>query len=73
MPSGPAAPLLHELLALLRSLDRDFAGVFQSLRLEEGEYQVELVLPGYEPLGFDVRIIPGEKITYKGDLIPEQP
>jgi hypothetical protein len=49
----------------------DFDGVFQSLRLEEGEYQVEIVLPGYEPLAFDVRIFPGEKTTYEGDLIPE--
>ncbi len=49
----------------------EFDGVFQSLRLEEGEYQVELVLPGYEPLAFDVRIFPGEKTTYEGDLIPE--
>ena len=48
----------------------DFDGVFQSLRLEEGEYQVEIVLPGYEPLAFDVRIFPGEKTTYEGDLIP---
>ena len=51
----------------------DFDGTFQSLRLEEGEYSVELVLPGYEPLDFDVRITAGEKVTYKGDLIPEQP
>jgi hypothetical protein len=49
----------------------DFDGIFQSLRLEEGEYQVEIVLPGYEPLAFDVRIFPGEKTTYEGDLIPE--
>ena len=49
----------------------DFDGVFQSLRLEEGEYQVEIVLPGYEPLAFDVRIFPGEKTTYEGDLIPQ--
>lgn len=49
----------------------DFDGVFQSLRLEEGEYQVEIVLPGYEPLAFDVRIFPGEKTTYEGDLLPE--
>ena len=48
----------------------DFDGVFQSLRLEEGEYQVEIVLPGYEPLAFNVRIFPGEKTTYEGDLIP---
>jgi hypothetical protein len=50
----------------------DFDGTFQSLRLEEGEYKVEIVLPGYEPLDFDVRIVPGEKVTYKGDLLPEQ-
>ena len=49
----------------------DFDGVFQSLRLEEGDYQVEIVLPGYEPLAFDVRIFPGEKTTYEGDLLPE--
>jgi len=49
----------------------DFDGVFQSLRLEEGEYQVEIVLPGFEPLAFNVRIVPGEKTTYEGDLIPE--
>ena len=49
----------------------DFDGVFQSLRLEEGEYQVEIVLPGFEPLAFNVRIYPGEKTTYEGDLIPE--
>ena len=48
----------------------EFDGVFQSLRLEEGEYQVEIVLPGYEPLAFDVRIFTGEKTTYEGDLIP---
>ena len=51
----------------------DFDGVFQSLRLEEGEYQVEIVLPGFEPLAFNVRIFPGQKTTYEGDLIPELP
>ena len=51
----------------------EFDGIFQSLRLEEGEYQVEIVAPGYEPLAFDVRIFPGEKTTYEGDLIPERP
>jgi hypothetical protein len=51
----------------------DFDGTFQSLRLESGDYQVEIVLPGYEPLDFDVHITPGEKVVYKGDLLPEQP
>jgi len=50
-----------------------FDGIFQSLRLEDGEYQVEIVLPGYEPLDFDVRILPGEKVTYRGELFPERP
>jgi hypothetical protein len=51
----------------------DFDGVFQSLRLEAGEYHVEVVLPGFETLAFDVRIMPGEKTTYRGDLLPERP
>ena len=49
----------------------DFDGTFQSLRLEPGEYQVEIVLPGYEPLAFDVRISPGQKTTYDGILLPQ--
>jgi hypothetical protein len=51
----------------------DFDGVFQSIRLEAGEYHVEVVLPGFESLEFDVRIFPGEKTTYRGDLLPERP
>jgi PEGA domain-containing protein len=51
----------------------DFDGVFQSLRLEAGEYHVEVVLPGFESLDFDVRIFPGEKTTYRGDLLAERP
>ena len=49
----------------------DFDGIFQSLKLEEGEYQIEIVLPGFEPLAFNVRIFPGQKTTYEGDLIRE--
>ena len=47
-----------------------FDGVFQSLRLEEGAYQIEIRAPGYEPLILDVRILPGEKIVYEGVLAP---
>jgi hypothetical protein len=46
----------------------DFDGVFQGLRLEEGPYRIEIVAPGLEPLEFDVRIQPGRKINYRGDL-----
>jgi hypothetical protein len=46
----------------------DFDGAFQSLRLEAGGYRIEIVAPGYEPLVFDVRISPGRKTTYRGNL-----
>jgi hypothetical protein len=51
----------------------DFDGVFQSLRLEAGQYHVEVVLPGFETLAFDVYIQPGEKTTYRADMFAERP
>jgi hypothetical protein len=51
----------------------DFDGVFQSLALEEGQYQIEVVAPGFEPLTFGVRIFPGRKVTYRGELLPQRP
>jgi hypothetical protein len=48
----------------------DFDGLFQSLRLEEGPYRIEIVAPGYEPLLFNVRILPDRKITYRGNMRP---
>jgi hypothetical protein len=50
----------------------DFDGFAQSLTLEEGPYSIEIVAPGFEPLEFDVRIQPGRKITYRGELLPER-
>lgn len=47
-----------------------YDGAFQGLKLESGPYHVELVAPGYETLSFDVRITPGNRITYRGDLKP---
>ena len=51
----------------------DFDGIVQALSLEEGPYSIELVAPGYEPIVFNVRIQPGRKITYRGDLRPLRP
>jgi len=51
----------------------DFDGVLQSLTLEEGSYRIEVVAPGFAPLQFDVRIYPGRKITYRGDLPRSRP
>jgi PEGA domain len=46
----------------------DFDGVFQALKLESGAHHIQIVAPGYQPLDFDVRLNPGQKITYRGDL-----
>jgi hypothetical protein len=46
----------------------DFDGYFQGLRIEEGPHTIEIVAPGYETLVFNVRIIAGRKIDYRGDL-----
>jgi len=48
----------------------DYDGVLQSLKMETGPYHIEIIAPGYETLEFDVRINPGQKINYRGDLIP---
>ena len=51
----------------------DFDGAFQALKLESGDHRIEVVAPGYETRSFDVRINPGQKITYRGDLIRGRP
>jgi hypothetical protein len=51
----------------------DFDGVFQALRLEEGPHQIRIMAPGFAPLDFDVRVFPGRKVTYRGDLLRLRP
>ncbi len=46
----------------------DFDGTFQSLKLEAGPYHIEIVAPGYDTLEVDLRVSPGQKITYRGDM-----
>ena len=46
----------------------DFDGNFQKLRLDEGAHKVELQAEGFEPLRFDVLIVVGQTVTYKGNL-----
>jgi len=46
----------------------DFDGNFQKLRLDEGTHKVELQADGFEPLRFDVLIVDGQTVTYKGNL-----
>jgi hypothetical protein len=43
----------------------DYDGVFQRLNLEAGPHHIEIeVEPGEPPLEFDVRVAPGETVTY---------
>jgi hypothetical protein len=46
----------------------DFDGNFQKLKLDEGAHKVELRLQGFETLAFDVMIIEGQTVTYKGTM-----
>jgi hypothetical protein len=46
----------------------DYDGAFQKLRLEPGPHRIEIRLDGYEPLSFEVRILPDRTVTYKGEL-----
>jgi hypothetical protein len=43
----------------------DYDGVFQRLNLEVGPHRIEIEAPGYPRVGFDVRIEPGQTITYR--------
>ena len=45
-----------------------YDGAFQRLSIEEGSHKVEVRADGYVPVQFDVMVIPGETITYKGEL-----
>lgn len=45
-----------------------FDGVFQKLTIESGTHRIEIRADGYETAQFEVMVIPGETVTYKGDL-----
>lgn len=45
-----------------------FDGVFQKLSLESGAHRIEIRAEGFETEQFEVMVIPGETITYKGEL-----
>jgi hypothetical protein len=45
-----------------------FDGVFQRLSLESGAHRIEIRAEGYATETFEVMVIPGETITYKGEL-----
>ncbi|PYR24176.1 MAG: hypothetical protein DMF98_16340 [Acidobacteria bacterium] len=46
----------------------EFDGIFQRLHIDSGAHRIEVRAPGYEPLIFDVRIVPDRKTTYQGEM-----
>jgi hypothetical protein len=48
----------------------DFDGIFQRLRIEPGPHRIEIRADGFEPLVFEVRILPDHTISYEGELKP---
>jgi hypothetical protein len=48
----------------------DFDGNFQKLRLDDGPHKVDLLLDGFNTLSFDVMIVEGQTVTYRGKMQP---
>jgi hypothetical protein len=46
----------------------DFDGIFQHLNLEAGPHRIEIEVPGYETIAFDVMVQPGRTVTFRADL-----
>ena len=46
----------------------DFDGAFQHMNLQAGAHRVELRVPGMEPVTFDVKVAPGQTITYHAGI-----
>lgn len=46
----------------------EFDNPFQQLQLESGPHRIEVRADGYEPVSFEVRIVPGKTTTYKAEL-----
>jgi hypothetical protein len=50
----------------------DFDGAFQHMNLESGPHRIEIRLPDYEPIVFDVNVVPGETVTYHAEMLLER-
>jgi hypothetical protein len=46
----------------------DFDGVFQHLNLEAGPHNIEVEIPGYDRVAFNVMIQPGRTMTLRADV-----
>src|SRR4029453_13505593 len=50
----------------------DFDNPFQHMNLEAGPQKIEIRAPGFEPVAFDVNVVPGETITFHAEMLPLQ-
>jgi PEGA domain len=50
---------------------RDFDGTRETLTLAVGRHRIEIAAPGYEPMSFDVDVLPGQIVPYQGSLQPQ--
>jgi PEGA domain len=48
----------------------DFDGITAPLNLVAGRHHVEISAQGYAPLAFDIDVVPGQLIPYRGDMQP---
>ena len=46
----------------------DYDGVFQHLNLVPGSHRIDIQVYGYQPIGFDVFVQPGQTITYRANM-----
>jgi hypothetical protein len=51
----------------------DFDGTFQQANLEPGPHRIEVNADGFEPIVFDVNILPNRTTTYRAGMVPLQP
>ena len=49
---------------------RSFEDGARPLSLAAGTHRIELDAPGYEPVTFEVNVVPGQLIPYEGSLQP---
>jgi hypothetical protein len=49
---------------------RDFGGAAQPLTLTAGMHRIELQAPGFDPLVFDINVVPGQVMPYQGGMQP---
>jgi len=49
---------------------RDYDGVSAPLNLTAGRHHLELRANGFDPLVFDIDVVPGQLVPYRGDMQP---